>query len=416
MHKLVQLLRPEGDDTRLSEASHQQNGAQKARQNEAECEIKLQEVSEAQRRLEKQVHHMVHYMVHYMVHCWSSSALYCASHGVLQRRFEQVLRLEEAEARRESEEGGSEKLRDECARQQVPSLPSPPHIFTLALILTLSPTPAPSTLPSPQPAISCSRARRASPQQPAAISRPNRHRHLPSGAYPSRRTLLHVAPRRAARFVAARPFSRRWRATRLCPVARRAAAAAPALSKTLLLAAPAAASEVPSPAPATPTRDRSARPRACAANPIGARPILFPRPRSALQSTRRSHHLVAVRLRAALNGPTLTLTLMPLSPVCPAGSEVVGTSIDCAGAPPCPHPCLKQCHRLGLPLHIWPNIPERSLSKREAAPPSLVRRCSHRPCPSRRLFKRFPTNRRAAISARRGARLLQPVPQGQPTR
>ena len=38
MHKLVQLLRPEGDDTRLSEASHQQNGAQKARHNEAERE------------------------------------------------------------------------------------------------------------------------------------------------------------------------------------------------------------------------------------------------------------------------------------------------------------------------------------------------------------------------------------------
>ena len=179
---------------------------------------------------------------------------------------------------------------------------------------------------------------------------------------------MHIAPRRAARFVAARPFSRRWRATRLCPVGRRAAAAAPALSKTLLLAAPAAASEVPLLAPATPTRDRSPRPRACAANPIGARPILFPRPRSALQSTRRSHHLVAVRLRAALNGSTPTLTLMPLSLVCPAGSEVVGTSIDCAGAPPCPHPCLKQCHRLGLPLHIWSNIPERSLSKREAAP------------------------------------------------
>ena len=85
MHKLVLLLRPEGDDTRLSEASHQQNGAQKARHNEAEREIKLQEVSEAQRRLEKQVHHMVHYMVHYMVHFWYSSALYCASHGALQR-------------------------------------------------------------------------------------------------------------------------------------------------------------------------------------------------------------------------------------------------------------------------------------------------------------------------------------------
>lgn len=284
--------------------------------------------------------------------------MYCASHGALQRRFEQVLRLEEAETRRGSEEGGSKKLRDEWAWQQVASLPSPPHIFTLALILTLSPTPAPSTLPSPQPAISCSRARRASPQQPAANSRPNRHRHLPSGAYPSRRTLLHIAPRRAARFVAARPFSRRWRATRLCPVARRAAAATPALSKTLLLAAPAAASKVHSPAPATPTRDSSARPRASAANPLGVRPIPFPRPRSALQSTRCS-----VRLRAALNGPTPTLTLTPLSPVCPAGSEVVGTSIDCAGAPPCPHPCLKQCHRLGLL-----NIPERSLSKREAAP------------------------------------------------
>ena len=78
MHKLVLLLRPEGDDTRLSEASHQQNGAQKARHNEAEREIKLQEVSEAQRRLEKQVHHMVNYMVHYMVHCWSSVLHYRA--------------------------------------------------------------------------------------------------------------------------------------------------------------------------------------------------------------------------------------------------------------------------------------------------------------------------------------------------
>ena len=78
MHKLVLLLRPEGDDTRLSEASHQQNGAQKARHNEGEREIKLQEVSEAQRRLEKQVHHMVNYMVHYMVHCWSSVLHYRA--------------------------------------------------------------------------------------------------------------------------------------------------------------------------------------------------------------------------------------------------------------------------------------------------------------------------------------------------
>ena len=56
----------EGDNTRLSEQIHQQNGAQKARQNEAEDrEVKLQEVSEGQRRLEKQVHYMVYDMVHY---------------------------------------------------------------------------------------------------------------------------------------------------------------------------------------------------------------------------------------------------------------------------------------------------------------------------------------------------------------
>ena len=43
---------------------HQQNRVQKARQNEAEDrEVKLQEVSEGQRRLEKQVHLHVDYMV-----------------------------------------------------------------------------------------------------------------------------------------------------------------------------------------------------------------------------------------------------------------------------------------------------------------------------------------------------------------
>lgn len=40
-----------------------------------------------------------------------------------------------------------------------------------------------------------------------------------------------------------------------------------------------------------------------------------------------------------------------------------GTSIDCEGAPPCPHPDLKQCHGLGPPPHTL----ERSHSKREAA-------------------------------------------------
>ena len=51
----------EGDNTRLSQQIHQQNGAQKGRQNETE--VNLQEVCEGQRRLEKQVHYMVHCMV-----------------------------------------------------------------------------------------------------------------------------------------------------------------------------------------------------------------------------------------------------------------------------------------------------------------------------------------------------------------
>ena len=64
----------EGDNTRLSEQIHQQNGVQKARQNEAEDrEVKLQEVSEGQRRLEKQVHYGA---LHGVLH----GALYCTLH------------------------------------------------------------------------------------------------------------------------------------------------------------------------------------------------------------------------------------------------------------------------------------------------------------------------------------------------
>ena len=189
-----------------------------------------------------------------------------------------------------------------------------------------SPTTSPSTLPSPPPAFSCSRPRRVATQQLVANNRPSPHRHHQSGAYPSRRTLLHIAPRRAAR------------ARTLCPAARGAAAAASAVLKTLSpAAAAAAASEMPSPALATPMQHRHRhrhrhrpRPRACAT--LGARPTLFPRLRSALYSTRRSRSLVAVRLRATLNGSAPS-TLMPLSPVCPAGFEVSGTSIDCERAP-----------------------------------------------------------------------------------
>ena len=76
----------EGDNTRLSEQIHQQNGVQKARQNEAEDrEVKLQEVSEGQRRLEKQVHLHVDYMVnnslHYVVHCMVHHAMLTAPTG-----------------------------------------------------------------------------------------------------------------------------------------------------------------------------------------------------------------------------------------------------------------------------------------------------------------------------------------------
>lgn len=70
----------EGDNTRLSEQIHQQNGVQKARQNEAEDrEVKLQEVSEGQRRLEKQVHYMVDYMVNNRVHC----VVHCMVHHAM---------------------------------------------------------------------------------------------------------------------------------------------------------------------------------------------------------------------------------------------------------------------------------------------------------------------------------------------
>ena len=60
---------------------HQQNRVQKVRQNEAEDrEVKLQEVSEGQRRLEKQVHLHVDYMVnnslHYVVHCMVHHAMH----------------------------------------------------------------------------------------------------------------------------------------------------------------------------------------------------------------------------------------------------------------------------------------------------------------------------------------------------
>ena len=234
-----------------------------------------------------------------------------------------MLRLEEAAARRESELGASEKLREhEWARQQVPSLPSPPsphHHPTLTPISSLSPSrpppsssspsppPLPSISPLPPLATSCSRLRRAAPQQPAANNRLSRHRHHRSWACPSRRALLHIAPRRAARVAAARPFSRRWRAARartatasrpLCYTARGASAASAAVSKTLSPAvAAAAASEVLLPAAAAPMRDRRPRLQACAT--LGAHPTLFPRPRSALHSTRRSCHLVAASLRAA---------------------------------------------------------------------------------------------------------------------
>ena len=65
---------------------HQQNRVQKARQNEAEDrEVKLQEVSEGQRRLEKQVHSHVDYMVnnslHYVVHCMVHHAMLTAPTG-----------------------------------------------------------------------------------------------------------------------------------------------------------------------------------------------------------------------------------------------------------------------------------------------------------------------------------------------
>ena len=98
---------------------------------------------------------------------------------------------------------------------------------------------------------------------------------------------------------------------------------AAAVSRTLsLAAAAAAASEMPSPAAAAPTRDRRPRLQACAT--LGAHSTLLPRPRSALYSTRRSRHLIAASLRAALNGPAPTLTLMPLTPVCPAGLKAQG--------------------------------------------------------------------------------------------
>ena len=272
-----------------------------------------------------------------------------------------MLRLEEAAARRESELGASKKLREhEWVRQQVPSLPSLLSLhrhptltlylhsrhLALLLLLTLPTLIAPITLNLTLPSLATSsfRPRRAAPQQPAVNNRPSRHRHHRSGACLSRRTLLHIAPRRAARVAAARPFSRRWRAARartatasrpLCYTARGASAASAAVSRTLSpAAAAAAASEMPSPAAAAPTHDRRPRLQACAT--LGAHSTLLPRPRSALYSTRRSRHLVAAGLRAALNGPTPTLTLMPLSPVCPAGLNAPGR----ASTVRVPHPAL----------------------------------------------------------------------------
>ena len=85
----------EGDNTRLSQQIHQQNGAQKGRQNETEDrEVNLQEVCEGQRRLEKQVHYMdmvhcmvnnrggnsVRYVVYCMVHCRVHCGVRCRVH------------------------------------------------------------------------------------------------------------------------------------------------------------------------------------------------------------------------------------------------------------------------------------------------------------------------------------------------
>ena len=161
--------------------------------------------------------------------------------------------------------------------------PPSSHSHTYILTLAISPSsfsspspppPAPSPLTSPLPSLATSsfRPRRAAPQQPAVNNRPSRHRYHRSGACPSRRTLLHIAPFRAARVAAARPFSRRWRAARartsrtatasrpFCYTARGASAASAAVSKTLSpAAAAAAASEVLLPAAAAPMRDR--RPR-----------------------------------------------------------------------------------------------------------------------------------------------------------
>ena len=79
----VRRRKLEGDNTRLSQQIHQQNGAQKGRQNETE--VNLQEVCEGQRRLEKQVHlhvdHMVNNSLHYVVHCMVHHAMLTAPTG-----------------------------------------------------------------------------------------------------------------------------------------------------------------------------------------------------------------------------------------------------------------------------------------------------------------------------------------------
>ena len=64
------------------------------------------------------------------------------------------------------------------------------------------------------------------------------------------------------------------------------------------------------------------------------------------------------------------------------GSE---TSIDCEGAPPCPHPYLKQCHGLGPPLHT----PEHSLSKREVASALIGSPPPSSPLPEPPMFSAF---------------------------
>ena len=273
-----------------------------------------------------------------------------------------MLRLEEAAARRESELGASEKLREhEWARQQVPSLPSPPsphrhplspYILTLAISHSSFSSPSPPPSPSTSPLLSLANQflLTTARSSPAAGSQQSAEPPPPSSQQwglpePQDFAAHRAAPRSAVCGGAGAHALPRGGSLE-------DAFAGGSCGSSL---GDAVAGSGGSDTRQT-TTSAGLRHLGCSLNSFAA-PTLgalfdaaFPSPgcggfEGSLERTGSN-----VDSDAAFSGV-------------PSWFKGSGTSIDCEGAPPCPHPYLKQCYGLGPPLHTL----ERSHSKREAA-------------------------------------------------